>query len=353
MRSTHRGSPLRQESYSRAELIARGAEDGPALDRILAKYGGVLPVMAGGTTSYADPISNPLTAPTVSGTTLTIDFYLNNPTRVTRDIADLVMANFFLDKVFDTGGAVTGGAVLYDQASVLDVYTDRDVERVQPGAEGPIVTGARIAPLVAAVEKFMGKFPVTDEAKRRNDASRVTNQMRRLANTLTRKMQQRGIAELEAAISAFSRTTAATVTWKVAAEEARLNAKPINSPLGPLFKALQLMEELEMGYDFDTLIISPADNYLLSLFYNEQAPQNALKTLGIQNLIVTPRKAAKSAILTAGRQVGQMRMEEPMRTETEREGAPSLRQQTWIQTSVNPVFFVTDPYAALEITGLS
>jgi hypothetical protein len=215
------------------------------------------------------------------------------------------------------------------------------------------VTGARIAPLVALVEKFGGKFPVTDEAKARNDVGRVTNQMRRLANTLTRKMQQRGIAELEAAISAFSRTTAATVTWKVAAEEARLSQKPINSPLGPLFKALQLMEELEMGYEFNTLIVSPADNYLLSLFYNEQAPQAALKTLGIENLIVTPRKAAKSAILTAGKQVGEMRLEAPMRTTTEREGAPLLREQTWVQTAINPLFVVTDPYAVLEITGLS
>lgn len=315
---------------------------------------GYVPVLAGGSpTSYADPIDNPLSAPTVSGTTLTIDFFLNQPTRVTRTVADRVMANFFLDKVFDMGGDVQGGAVLYDQATTIDVYTDRDVERMQPGTEAPIVTGARIAPLVAPVEKFGGKFPVTDEAKRRNDVSRVTNQIRRLANTITRKMQQRGIAELEAAISAFSRTTAAGVTWQAAAEEARLNQKPINSPSAVIFKAMELMESLEMGYDFDTLIVSPKDNYLLNLFYGEQGPTKALGALGITNLIVTPRKAAKSAILTAGKQVGQMRLEEPMRTETEREVAPLMRQQTWIQTTVNPVFLVTDPYAALEITGLS
>lgn len=314
---------------------------------------GYLPVIAGGVTSYPDAVTNPLAGPTVSTTTFTVDFLLQNPTVIRREIADLVMKNFFLDKVFDMGGNVSGGAALYEQVTTLDVYTDRDVERVQPGAEFPVVTGARIAPLVALVEKFGGKFPVTDEAKRRNDVGRVMNQMRRLANTITRKMQQRGIAELEAAIAAFSRTTAATVTWKVAAEEARLNTKPINSPLGPLFKAMQLMQELEMGYDFDTLIISPADNYLLSLFYNEQSPQAALASLGIKNLIVTPRKAAKSAILTAGKMVGQMRLEEPMRTTSDREGAPLLREQTWIQTAVNPLFVVTDPYAVLEITGLS
>src|SRR4051812_23597972 len=100
----------------------------------------------------ADPIINPLAPPTVSGTTYTVDFLLNNPTRVTRVVADLVMANFFLDRVFSTGGDVQGGAVLYDQANYLDIYTDRDVERVEPGTEAPIVTGQRTAPLVALVE---------------------------------------------------------------------------------------------------------------------------------------------------------------------------------------------------------
>src|SRR3954470_10076581 len=94
----------------------------------------------------ADPIINPLAPPTVSGTTITVDFLLNNPTRVTRIVADLVMANFFLDRVFATGGDVQGGAVLYDQANFVDVYADRDVERIEPGEEAPIITGPRIAP---------------------------------------------------------------------------------------------------------------------------------------------------------------------------------------------------------------
>lgn len=341
---------------------ARGVlsiEEAVALNRLgrlpEARKMGFIPPVAGGVTSYADPISNPLSGPTISGTTETIDFYLNTPTRVTRTLADLVMRNFFLDKVFQMGGDVQGGAVLYDQATTADVYTDRDVERIQPGSEFPIVTGARIAPLVATVEKFGGKFPVTDEAKRRNDSSRMTNQMRRLANTITRKMQQRGISELEAAISAFSRTTSAGSTfWKAAAEEKMLERVALKAPTTPLLKAVELLENLEMGYQFNTLIVNPADAYYLRAFYGEQAnTKAALADLGIENLIVTPRKAAKSAILTAGTQVGQMRLEEPMRTTVEREGAPLLREQTWVQSAVNPVFFVTDPYAVLEITGLS
>jgi hypothetical protein len=43
------------------------------------------------------------------------------------------------------------------------------VQNVEPGAEFPLVTFDRPTPLVKQVEKFGGKFFVTDEAKDRND----------------------------------------------------------------------------------------------------------------------------------------------------------------------------------------
>jgi hypothetical protein len=320
----------------------------------LARKLGFVPILAGGApTSYGDALTNPLSAPTISGTTFTVDFLLANPTRVTRTVADLVMRNFFLDQIFNTGGDVTGGAVLYDQATVIDVYTDRDVERIAPGAEFPIVTGARVAPLVAQVEKFGGKFPVTDEAKRRNDAGRVTNHIRRLANTITRKLHQRGMAELEAAVTAFSRTQAAGTTWKAATEAEAAKIKKSETPLKGVLLAIEGLEKLEMGYDYNTLVVNPEDAVYGRLFYGDDAGfRAAFRDLGITNIIITPRMKAKSAYIVAGKQVGEMRLEEPMRTVTEREGAPELREQTWIQTAVNPTFFVTDPYGVVEITGI-
>ena len=70
----------------------------------------------------------------------------------------------------------------------------------------------RQAPLVAQVVKFGGKFPVTDEARRRNNISRVNNHMRRVANTIVRKMNQRGLAEIAAAVSATGRTFG-SISW--------------------------------------------------------------------------------------------------------------------------------------------
>jgi hypothetical protein len=234
--------------------------------------------------TYADPIQFPLSAPTVSTTTYTVDFLLQNPTRVTRIVNDLTLSNFFLDDIFAIGGGgVDAGVVLYDQATTLDSYTDRDVERIEPGAEAPIVGGVRTAPLVAQVEKFGGKFVMTAEAIRRNDQSRMRNQMRRLANTITRKMHQRGLAEIAANITTFSRT-ATGVSWSDA-------------------------------------------------------------------LALTMTTAAANNMPGA---VGEMRLEEPLRTVTvdESRSAPTLIEQTWVQSLVNPVMFVTDPYAILEVTAL-
>lgn len=296
-----------------------------------------------------DAITFPLTGPTVSGTTYTVDFLLNNPTRVTRVVADLVMANFYLDRIFASAGGVEGGAVLYDRATALDVYTDRDVERVEPGTEAPIVTGSRGAPRVAQVEKFGGKFPVTDEARRRNNITRVNNHIRRLSNTIVRKMHQRGLAELAAAIAEHGRT-AATIGWVSSMALTGNTSSPALRPARSFAAASREAENNEMGYSYDTLVANPQEAEALRVTYAANLDE-VLADNGIDDFISTPRKAAGSVYLLAGGQVGELRLEEPLRTVTEREGAPTLREQTWVQSMVNPIMYVTDPFAVLELTG--
>jgi hypothetical protein len=87
------------------------------------------------------PLTYPLGGPTVSGTTWTVDFLLNDPKRVTRAIANLALQRFMVDRIFSPAGDITGGAVIYDQATSNDLYLTRDVERVEPGKDFPIVTG--------------------------------------------------------------------------------------------------------------------------------------------------------------------------------------------------------------------
>lgn len=303
--------------------------------------------------TYADPIQYPLGPPTVSTTTYTVDFLLQNPTRVTRIVNDLTLSNFFLGDVFTIGGTVDGGAVLYDQATTLDTYADRDVERIEPGREAPIVGGVRTAPLVAQVEKFGGKFVMTAEAIKRNDTGRMRNQMRRLANTIIRKMNQRGLSELAANVTTYSRTATGT-SWADALALTMTTRAANNVPAFDFASAQTANENNEMGYDFDTLIVNPSDALNLRAIYGSEL-SSVLRDFGITNLISTPRKTATSAYLLAAGAVGEIRLEEPLRTTTANEvtSAPSMVEQTWVQSLVNPVMYVTDPYAILEITGLT
>jgi hypothetical protein len=176
---------------------------------------------------------------------------------------------------------VQGGAVLYDQVTAYDVYTDRDVERVEPGSESPIVTGQRSAPLVAQVEKFGGKFPVTYEARRRNNISRVNNHMRRLSNTIVRKMHQRGLAELAAAVSANSRTAASAATWASSLAVTSSAMTAAARPLRSIYGALREAENNELGYSYDTLIANPNDVESLRAFYGDTL-DSALQDFGIR-----------------------------------------------------------------------
>jgi hypothetical protein len=101
---------------------------------------------------------------------------------------------------------VTGGAVVYDLVTENDLYATRDVEKVAPGAEFPIITSARLAPRVATPDKWGGKFDITDEARDRNDLLAFTNHVRKVANTIVRKLNQYAVGTVTAAVSASSRS---------------------------------------------------------------------------------------------------------------------------------------------------
>jgi hypothetical protein len=40
--------------------------------------------IAGGSTTFPEPVFHPLAAPTITGTTITVDLMLQQPTRITR-----------------------------------------------------------------------------------------------------------------------------------------------------------------------------------------------------------------------------------------------------------------------------
>jgi hypothetical protein len=296
-----------------------------------------------------DALAYPLGPPTISGTTYTVDFLLENPRRVTQVIANLALQRFYVDRIFASAGTITGGSVVYDQATANDLYATRDVQRVEPGKEFPVVTFDRGVPLTAQVEKFGGKFFVTDEARRRNDVARINRALVRLANTIVRKIQQRALAELQASITANSRT-AVGVSWTTAMGTAPTALAPGSGPGRDFARIQRSAIDQELGYTYDFAIMNTAQWEVLQTLYGTPGDaMAAMRVYGINNVWVTPRKTAGSVYFLSQRQVGELGYEVALNTATWRD---ERYQQNWYQSSVNPIVYVTDPFAIIELTGV-
>lgn len=293
--------------------------------------------------------AHPLAPPTVSTTLYTVDLMLRQPTRVTRMLMDLTLQKFVADRIYASAGGVTGGAVIFDSVEANDLYTTRDVERVAPGAEFPVITSARRAPGVAEVEKWGGKVWIADETRDRNDSILFANQMRQLSNTIVRKINARAIQILEAMFTAFpSRVIASVGNWQTVTPYGGTPTAPAAWPAADFAKAAEISETDEMGINFDLWVLNPQDYTFLLLLYGGDGLQELLSTLGLE-IYVTNRMTVKNAYALASRQVGQMRVEKPLGTETWRE--PN-RERTWVQASVRPLMFVDNRFAALKFAAL-
>jgi hypothetical protein len=292
-------------------------------------------------TAYAMPTSHPLGPPTVSGPNITVETMLAQPTRITRMVMDITRERFIADRLFASGGGVTGGAVVYDEAQANEMYTNRDVEQVAVASEFPLVTAEQLAPKVAEVEKWGGKTFVTDEARDRNDGSGFAKLMRQLANTITRKLNQRAVAEVNAALADNSRNVVGN-NWATYNPEV---SAPQLSPAYDFGRAQMQAEQEEMGTVFNLWIVNPAEALQLTAIYGP-----GLNAPGVPTIYSTPRQAAGTALAVAERQVGQMRIEKPLATATWRE---DKIESTWVQSSVRPLFFVDNKFAILRFTGLA
>ncbi|OBK92381.1 hypothetical protein A5646_03510 [Mycobacterium sp. 1245499.0] len=292
----------------------------------------------------------PLAAPTLSGTVISIDLMLQEPTRVTRYLSDLMLKGYFANRIFTNAGGVSGGAVLYDQLTTNDLFPTRDVQNVEPGAEFPVVTFDRLQPLLAQVEKFGGKFFVTDEARDRNNPQMLQQGSQKLANAMFRGIHQRALAVLDAQITALS-TNAQTLVghnWN-AVVTAGTSATSASGYPAADFAAVQLLaDQKELGVQFDLWIVNPAQLAAIKVLYGSTW-DDVLRSWGI-SMIASNLVTAGTAYVVAEGQVGEQRLEKPLGTETWREQAT---ERTWVQSSVRPVFYVTNPYSVAKVTGLA
>lgn len=293
-------------------------------------------------------IAYPLAAPTLSGNILTVDMALTQPTRITRRIMDLTLQKFIVDRIFSTGGSVSGGSVVYDQATTNELYTDREVERVMPGDEFPVVGSQRPTPKVALVEKWGGKFFITDEARARNDIAFFNNQVTQLSNTIVRRVNTNAVVALEAAITALSGAgTFAGHNWGTVVTGGSSQTNNSGWPAADIAQAQYLADVDELGVSYDLWLVNPKQKLQLAITYGPNLDE-VLASMGIE-MFASNRITNGTAYAVARGQVGEIRVEKALGTETWREEAT---QRNWVQSDVRPVMYVTNPYSIKKVTGL-
>lgn len=336
-------------------VLVRGSHKGRAGWLYQFSDGTVLPVIAGGSTTFPEPVAHPLGPPTVTDTLITVDVMLQQPTRITQFLMDITLQRFVLDRMFTSPGGVTGGAVVYDVIQENNLYTDRDVAPVSPGAEFPVVTSHRRAPRVAEVEKYGGKFFFTDEAKDRNDQTAFRNQSVRLGNTIVRKLNTRAVEVLDDAITGNGGlSTFGGHNWSTAIPNGNTPTPPNQTPAADFAFAQLSADQRELGIQYNIALVNPAQLNALRLFYSGTGFTPSLEQMlsdnGFDEVYASNRIPAGTAYFIAEGQLGEMRLEQPLATETWRE--PET-ERTWVQSSVRPVMFVNNAFAVMKATGLA
>ena len=296
----------------------------------------------------SNPAAYPLAAPTVTGSTITVETMLNQPTRITRYLSDLTLRNYIAPLFFSSPGGITGGAVIYDQLTLNDLFPTRDVQEVAPGAEFPLVTSENGEPKVASVEKHGGKFFVTDEARERNDQGVIQREGRKLINAMIRRQDARAIAIVDASISGIGSQTVVGLNWSSVVTGGSSQSNASAWPAADFAKVQLLADTQELGVEIDTWVLNPAQYAQLQLVYGSNFGAVA-SSYGI-TFASSNRVAAGTAYALEVGQPGEQRFEKQLSTETWRE--PD-NQRTWVQTDARFAQYVTNPYSVFKVTGLA
>lgn len=302
----------------------------------------------------SSPVTYPLSGPTVSGTQITLDVALNNPTVIIREIAQLAQQKFFASKVFSDAGGVEGGAVLFElpPSVATDLFAERGFQEVAPGEEAPELTFLRGVPTIAKPRKIMGKFKVTKEQRKRNQVRILQRAMVQSANTIALTLDAMAVTVLNAAISANSRTLAGQ-SWATAAGTTMTTRSGTNVATSDLLSARKAVELEQRGVNLDSALIHPNQELSLAQAASAQGVtiDQIFATAGISNWFSSPRVTAGTAILYEQGQVGGWANEFPLALNQWVD--PETDNTAWNQWSVSPAMFVDNQYALLELTGVA
>lgn len=301
----------------------------------------------------------PPAAPTISGDTLTISRFLDNPTAVSRRLRTLAENRFIADVLLTGRYQVAGGSLLYEQSE--SIYTNKAPEVVNAGAEYPRSPATPGPAAVASVSKWGQDVPVTDEHIGRYGRRAVDVALIKIVNYIVRQVDS---VCLTAISSATTQTAAATAAWNNASAD----------PLLDLMLAKATITANDQGYDADTAVMSDtmyarliANSKIISGLSREgdnsvtvtgdQLTIAGLRILATNNLPVASTVFVLDSTMLGG--IGYERIPSPEYTGDPATGVESWSRRdpsandAWVVRGRRPVVpVVQEPNAAFKITGV-
>lgn len=290
--------------------------------------------------------------PSLGGDVLNIKSMMNYPGQLNTAIAKLTADQLFLDLFFDTaGGKVSGGGVNYSVLLSGTNFTTGDVERRSPGAEYPVVN-ANAKMDLAVVEDYGHKWQLLDEEVDRNDTISLANKMTAAANALTRKIDVRALAAIDAALDKHSIVDLpASTEWAdvvVVGPEADLTPNHLR-PHADLALANLFVQVEDLGLPgINALLMHPHQKFELTAVYGSDL-DGMLKAAGVETVRTSVLVPRGTAYAMAKGQAGKVAFERPLTTEKYDDRAT---RSTWYQSYCLPAFAVHQPGAVRKITGI-
>lgn len=289
----------------------------------------------------------PPPAPTVNGELVTVSMFLKDPTRVQRTIESLTNLRFVADVIFGDGPAAPSGTVLYDQITDQgQIFLDRDVEEIAPGADFPLLNALEQGPLVAIARKYGGEVFLTDEDIRRDRRDKLGRRLTQLRNTIVRKVDRLAMAAIRSA-PIIQQT--ASADWSTAGTDIVRDVAVGKNGI----------TRLELGYQPDTALIH--DDQELDLVSDKdirdalprERDDTLIRTGNVGRLMgldwITTSQVAPGEVIILQRKIaGSISDEVPLYARA----IPEPRQErTYLHGARLPIIYVTDPKSVVRITG--
>ncbi|GAA12571.1 major capsid protein [Gordonia alkanivorans] len=287
--------------------------------------------------------------PTLTGSSLTVDAFLKNPTRITARVAQLTDKQLIAPWLFHTiGQPVVGGGVLWASLQKADQFASGDIGPRSPGAEYPQLQAVSPEPQLSKVEDYGGTQEIPEEAIKRNDLPFLDQCVTQLANDVAMKLDRRAFETLNTEMTRIGSEldVLANAAWDTVQLDGATPTDPISRPTASFAKALMSFELDELGVIGDTLIVHPEQAAVLRTVYGSDLT-DVLASFGL-TMVSNPRATPGTALVVQAGECGVIQFEEPLTTRIIQN---EINRTVTIQVFAVPAFAPNFARAARRITG--